>query len=74
MLVQGYTFSTRHGVRYVVAHDLPAVKYNGPYRGTHTTYRWGRTGWVAVSTKSSGTVSAAVAQKKYSGLVGLNWR
>lgn len=74
MLVAGYTFSTVRGTRQVVAHELNGVQYGGPYRGTHTTYRWGRAGWVRVATRPSGLVPDATAQRHYSGLFGLRWR
>ena len=75
LLVQGYTFSMRRGVRYVVAHDLKNTSPGSTitYQGTHTTYRWARTSWVKVSSKPSGVLPES-AHKKYASWHGLVWR
>lgn len=68
----GFTFSTRKGTRYVVKHDLRSKSWTGPYRGTHTTYRWSKGTWSKVSTKSAGVLKQSVGAK-YAGLSGLTW-
>lgn len=74
--IQGYTFYTSRGVRYVVDHDLKPYRSTGKFSGTHTTYRWNTktATWSKVSTKRAGLVSDAYAQQKYGGVFGVTFR
>lgn len=71
--VSGYSFSMKGSTRYVVHHALNPSPSGRTYSGTNTTYRWTAKGWQRVTTKKSGVVSRATADKM-ADLRGLIWR
>ncbi len=70
----GYAFSTRAGVRTVVATRLTrAGDVRARFAGTRTTYRWAPTGWTKAGTRRVAGLTATRASR-LSGLQGLALR